>query len=549
VEPTVAPETRTQDFLLQGVGFRTPESVLYDPRADVYLVANINGVPSDKDGNGFISRLSPEGSILDLKWIDGAVEGAAPSGLSAPKGMAMTGDRLFVADIDVVRVYDRESGARLDEIPVEGARFLNDVAAGEDGTVYITDTGTGVIHRILPEGTWERAGQTKSPNGIHVRGDTILVTGGSDQVFRLGDDGELSEEYEAPKGGLDGLIVLDDGSVLVSSWMGSAIYQFGADGTATELFSGINAPADIGFDAKRNVVLIPHFEDDRVEASSLPSTDSRLPAERPSPSPTPTAGSFVTTRDVAYIEDGQRHHQLDVYLPEDGEGPFPTLLVMHGGGRDKRDLAHWARHFAGQGYAVISINYRDVNLFDYPAPVRDAFCALAWTHANAEAYGLDATRIVALGHSAGGTLAAMLGTVDDPDLFTAECPHELPKADWLQGAIPFTGIFDYAGAVQSSPERRPRTERYLGSRLDQDPETWAEASAATWVDGSEPPFLLIHGTRDNIIQTGQSVEFAEILKQAGVDAELLLIPDADHGAIVHTEQSFDAVEDFLASLD
>lgn len=296
-EPTVmpTPETSAQGFLLEGVGFKTPESVLYDPEADVYLVANINGDPSDKDGNGFISRISPEGKVLALKWIDGAAESATPFTLHAPKGMALSGDRLFVADIDVVRVFDRERGDWLDEVPVEGARFLNDVASGsdvataEEGTVYVTDSGTGVIHRIMPDGSVEQVGQVPSPNGIQVHGETILVTGGSNQIFRLGDDGTLTPEYETPAGGLDGLILLNDGSVLVSSWTGSAIYRFDADGQVTELFSGINAPADIGFDTKRNVVLIPHFEDDRVEARPLSSTKtSQL-------SPTQTTASIPPT--------------------------------------------------------------------------------------------------------------------------------------------------------------------------------------------------------------------------------------------------------------
>jgi WD40 repeat protein len=263
VPPTVTPETSAQGFLLEGVGFDTPESVLYDPEADVYLVANIHGNPSAKDGNGFISRISPEGDVIALKWIDGAAESVTPFTLNAPKGMALTGDRLFVADIDVVRVFDRETGAPLDEIPVAGARFLNDVAAAEDGTVYVTDSGTGVVHRIRPDGSLEQAGQVENPNGIQVRGETILVTGGSNQIYRLGDDGTLTPEYETPAGGLDGLILLSDGSVLVSSWSGSAVYQFDADGQVSELFSGIDAP----------------FEDNRVEARPLPSTDASLLAE------------------------------------------------------------------------------------------------------------------------------------------------------------------------------------------------------------------------------------------------------------------------------
>jgi Tol biopolymer transport system component/acetyl esterase/lipase len=530
--PTQEPLAVSQGFVLEGVGFSTPESVLHDPENDVYLVANIQGSPSAKDGDGFVSRISPEGDVIALKWIDGAAEGVT---LNAPKGMALVGERLYVADIDTLRVFDRDSGDSLEERVVEGARFLNDVAAARDGTVYVTDSGTGVIHRFNPDGSWEPAGQTKNPNGIQVRGERILVTGGSDQIFRLDSDGALLSEYETPSGGLDGLVLPGDGSVLVSSWAGAAIYRFDADGQVSELFSGINAPADIGFDTKRKLVLIPHFEEDRVEARPLPSIETSL-------------ASFEIAKDVPYVTSGHDKQKLDIYLPTSGDEPFPTLFVIHGGGRDKRDLAHWGRHFVQQGYAVVSINYRDMSLFDYPAPVQDAFCALGWAHANAGAYGLDPGRIVVLGHSMGGTLTAMLGTVDDPDLFSEGCPHQLPEADLIQGVIPFTGVFDCASAARFSPERGSRLERYLGAKLDQSPEIWAEASATAWVDGSEPPFLLIHGTEDEVFDPAESMGFAKVLEQAGVDVELLLIPDADHGAIIYDEQSFEAVEGFLKTL-
>ena len=103
----------------------TPESALHDPEADVYLVSNINGGPGDRDDNGFISRVSPDGQVLDLKWIDGADPGVT---LHAPKGSAVYGDRFYVADIDVVRRFDRTSGAPLGAWAVPNAGFLNDVA-------------------------------------------------------------------------------------------------------------------------------------------------------------------------------------------------------------------------------------------------------------------------------------------------------------------------------------------------------------------------------------------------------------------------------------
>lgn len=266
---TPEPELSAQGFLLEGVGFSVPESVLYDPEADIYLVANINGDPRAEDGNGFISRISPTGEVEALKWIDGAVEGLT---LNAPKGMALAGDSLFVADINTVRIFDRQTGEPIGEVAIAGASFLNDVAAAEDGTIYVTDSATGLVFTVAADHSYEQwAGvQLEGPNGIDVAKGTVLVAAGGPLILKLDGAGQTVAEYNAPAGGLDGLVLLEDGSILVSSWQGSAVYLIAPDGQATELFGGFDGPADIGFDAKRRLVLIPHFNTDRVEAKPLP---------------------------------------------------------------------------------------------------------------------------------------------------------------------------------------------------------------------------------------------------------------------------------------
>ena len=108
-------------------GLATPESVLYDADGDRYLVSNINGKPYEKDGNGFISVLSPEGQVTTLKWIEG---GKNKVKLDAPKGMAIAKGVLYVADITVVRTFDAKTGAPKGDIAIPGASFLNDIAVG-----------------------------------------------------------------------------------------------------------------------------------------------------------------------------------------------------------------------------------------------------------------------------------------------------------------------------------------------------------------------------------------------------------------------------------
>ena len=274
------------------------------------------------------------------------------------------------------------------------------------------------------------------------------------------------------------------------------------------------------------------------------------PTETPTlePTPEPTQEPFTVTEDVPYVVDGDYKQRLDVYLPTGGQGPFPTLLLMHGGGSSKRDMAPLARYLAERGYAAISINRRDFPYVTYPVPVQDTFCALAWMHTNAGDYGFDVERMFAVGHSSGGTLAAMLGVVDDPALFLQDCPHALPEANWVRGVATYTGIFDYAHAAGFSAGLRDYIAEYMGGTLDEISETWAEASPTTWVDGTEPPFLLVHGTADGNISSSESTQFADTLEGAGANVDLKLIGGAGHGEIIRS-QYFELVETFVELLE
>jgi hypothetical protein len=266
--PTSAPEPAAggEGFVLEGVGFDTPESVLYDPQGDVYLVSNINGQPASKDGNGFVSRISPEGELLALKWIDGEAEGVT---LNAPKGSALAGDELFVADIDTVRIFERNSGAPVGEVAIDGAAFLNDVAAAEDGTVYVSDSGVGTIHRLARDRTVALLAQLGGVNGIWVHDGALYAAAGT-SIYRVGADGQSAAVHALPSAGLDGLVLRKDGTALVSSWVASAVYLIDAGGQVSVLFGDLPAPADIGFDAQRQYVLIPFFNGNKVEARPLP---------------------------------------------------------------------------------------------------------------------------------------------------------------------------------------------------------------------------------------------------------------------------------------
>jgi hypothetical protein len=251
-------------FLLQDAGFQTPESVVHDAEADVYLVSNINGSPSAEDGNGFISQVSPEGEIIALKWIDGEADGVT---LNAPKGMALTETELWVTDITVVRIFDRNSGAPLGEVPVEGASFLNDAAAGPDGDIWISDSNNETLHRIAPDHSVEQVAEVTNINGIAIVDGEVLVTS-SQSIVAVQMDGSSSEVAPVPSSGLDGLVSIGGGALAVSSWNGSNVYVI-ASGDSFEIIGDISGPADIGFDGLRSLILIPHFRDDALQAVPL----------------------------------------------------------------------------------------------------------------------------------------------------------------------------------------------------------------------------------------------------------------------------------------
>jgi sugar lactone lactonase YvrE len=267
-------------------GFLTPESVLHDTAQDVYFVSNINGSPTAKDGNGFISRVRPDGAVENLKFIEGGKNGVT---LNAPKGMALQGDTLWVTDIDVVRAFDAKSGASRDSVSLssQGAVFLNDVAVTPTAALYITDTGIrfddvgNVLHpgpdrifRIGPDRqvTVAVRGDTLGrPNGITLDpvGKRFIVVefgGKSVLAWRPGD--KAPSVIARGPGGFDGVEIAGS-RILVSSWSDSTVSSY-ETGQEVKLITGVPSPADIGYDRKRNRVLIPIFTGNRVEIWQLP---------------------------------------------------------------------------------------------------------------------------------------------------------------------------------------------------------------------------------------------------------------------------------------
>jgi SMP-30/gluconolaconase/LRE-like protein len=271
-------------------GFQAPESAKYDADLDVWYVSNINGTPVAMDGNGYISRLRGDGTVDSLKWIVGGANGVK---LDAPKGLALQGDTLWVADLTRVRGFNRRTGAPVASIDVKGAKFLNDIAVGSDG-LYVTDTGLGAsakgiehtgpdrIYRIAPDRAVSIAIQSDSlagPNGIAwdgAQGRFIVVPFAGNVIQAWSPGAKSTVPLGSTKGQLDGVELLGENRLLVTSWADSSLFVF-ENGTATPVANGLPSPADIGVDTKRNRVAVPLLMENRVEFRALPAPGKGMP--------------------------------------------------------------------------------------------------------------------------------------------------------------------------------------------------------------------------------------------------------------------------------
>lgn len=263
-------------------GLQLPESILHDADQDLYLVSNINGDPLARDNNGYISQLAPDGRFVALRWIEGGKNGVS---LDAPKGSAIAGATLYVADIDQVRLFDRRTGAPIASIPIPGATFLNDVAADARGDIYVSDSGlTAGDGGFVPTGTdaiWVigadrtprpllKATSLGQPNGLAASGDRILSASfGAPQLIPVDRGGSAGAATTLPKGQLDGLLVIGD-DLFITSWEGGAVYRGKAGGPFTPIIDKLNAPADLGYDARRHRLLVPLAFDNKIMIYDLP---------------------------------------------------------------------------------------------------------------------------------------------------------------------------------------------------------------------------------------------------------------------------------------
>jgi acetyl esterase/lipase len=206
---------------------------------------------------------------------------------------------------------------------------------------------------------------------------------------------------------------------------------------------------------------------------------------------------------------------LDIYRPQGaGAQPAPTVVFFYGGGWQRGARAQYrfvGRQLAQQGVLAIVADYRTFPRAGFPDFVVDAARAVAWARRHAAEYHGDPQRLYVAGHSAGAQIAALLGT--DPRYLAR---HDLRPRD-LAGVIGLAGPYDFVINGQYVKVFGP-------------PAQWPQAQAINFVDGDEPPFLLIHGDRDRVVDVRDSVELAAKLRTRRIEARLLVLPGGGHDA-------------------
>ena len=256
-------------------GFDGPESAYWDAPSRSWYVSNVAGKEDEKDGRGWISRLDASGKVLEDRWVDG---------LNSPHGIRVRGENLYVSDIDELVVIDVPRARIRTRLKAPGAKFLNDVAVGPAGEVYVSDTVGNAIYRCNRAcEVFVQSEKLECPNGLLVEGNRLVVaawgtitdpaTFGTTTPGRL-----LTVDLKTkviaqlgdgkPIGNLDGL-EKDGADYLVTDFMAGKLLRVSKSGAATVLKDGFKDSADIGYDPGRKIIVVPEMGAGTVQVLHL----------------------------------------------------------------------------------------------------------------------------------------------------------------------------------------------------------------------------------------------------------------------------------------
>lgn len=247
----------------------------------------------------------------------------------------------------------------------------------------------------------------------------------------------------------------------------------------------------------------------------------------------------VVHRDLAYVPNGDRQQMLDVYLPGSMRTPAALVVAVHGGGwrsegRDNPQLGWGVPMLLRAGFAVASVDHRPSTRATFPAQIHDVKAAVRWLRANAATFGFDAEGIGAWGTSSGGHLVALLGTsADVPEMdgdlgSTKQSARVQAVVDWF-GPTDFLQMDAHRGDGITHNRPNSPESQLIGGPIQSMPAAARSANPITYVTRDDPPFLIFHGDRDQLVPHHQSELLQAALVAAGVRSQLFTLKGAGHG--------------------
>lgn len=238
----------------------------------------------------------------------------------------------------------------------------------------------------------------------------------------------------------------------------------------------------------------------------------------------------VFERDVEYANPDGQHLQLNLARPKAGEGPFPAVVCIHGGGfraGSREGYNGTVLKLAQNGYVAVTVTYRLAPKYQFPAAVQDTKAAVRWLRANAKKYHVDPERIGTTGGSAGGHLTLFLGVTGDVKEFDGDQNPGFPST--VKCVVSYYGPSDFTKSYGKSVDAAQVLPLWLGGDLTTARERHIRSSPLYWVTPNAAPTLCVHGTKDTYVAHEQSQWMVDKLNAAGVEGELLLLEGAGHG--------------------
>ena len=238
----------------------------------------------------------------------------------------------------------------------------------------------------------------------------------------------------------------------------------------------------------------------------------------------------TSEQDIVYTKAGSEDLKLDLARPAEGDGPFPAVVVIHGGAwrqGNKADMRPILPQFAQRGYVAISPQYRFCPKDAFPAQVYDVKAAVRWLKSNAKKFKVDPDRLGAIGFSAGGHLALLLGLTGPADGLEGDVSAGAPDSR-VKAVVNYFGPTDLA--AKDIPDIcKPWVKDFLGVSPQDRPDAAAKASPLTFVSNDDAPVLTFQGTKDSLVPYTQAIKLADAMSSAGVPGRVELILGADHG--------------------